>query len=127
MTQLIIGSKSHKLSFSKLSNPGSEIREFGEFSVQAKIGAFSGAANCWLDRRDFVFLLNDLKQMNRTLNGEHIFKPIEEQVCFKISLQALGGINIEGELQEKAGGWGQLIKFQFGSDQTMLGPLIKEL
>lgn len=122
-----LGPTGNQISFALKQSPGKQPYDFGLFNVTVHAGKFSGSASCYLNRNDFSSLLIALERMDTFLIGSHKFEPIEGQIILKIEMQKLGGVDIEGDLFEQSGGWGNSLKFSIGLDQTFLKSTKREL
>jgi len=85
-----------------------------------------------VDRKFFfewIFLLDFLKNlehMNKELSGEAILKCEYEEEFIKVSCISQGHIRVAGLIVDQS--WlRQEFRFEFETDQTMLGPLIRDI
>jgi len=67
-----------------------------------------------------------LRELDRTLEGEAILKPQWEPQHLRFSGDGLGRVSVAGELIEH-GPHRQFVSFEFATDQTCLGPLVRAL
>lgn len=93
-------------------------------SVQA--GAFSGTFDATLMTCDFSRFRKQLQSLYVTLEGVASFDTIEAQLLFKCEGNGRGGVVVRGTVQDHAGN-GNVLRFQFETDQTYLPPVIAEL
>lgn len=127
MHSIFIGSEHHFLRLdyaAPLDN-----KWLGRFRAEVRDGMFSGEATCWdnPDVNSGIFGFRDqLEQMNQTLKGKAVFEPLEEQLVFKMRVDSLGSINVDGRLFSQAT-YGTSLTFEFGIDQTYLPGIISQL
>lgn len=82
---------------------------------------------------EFVFeewslqqFISGLTDMDSTLSGKAVLKPMWETDYVELEMTSLGHVNIIGEFVQQ-GDFDQMIKFGFETDQTLLAPLRDKL
>lgn len=96
-------------------------------------------ANLWLRSGGFQFetefffevwslqqFISGLTDMDRTLNGKAVLKPMWETDYVELAMTSLGHVSVTGEFVQP-GDFDQMIKFGFETDQTCLAPLRDKL
>lgn len=80
----------------------------------------------YFDDSHFPDAIKALKAMDAGRAGEAIIKGQWEEDYIKFALNDLGHVFVSGELYEHSD-MAQSFKFEFRTDQTVLGPLIRDL
>jgi hypothetical protein len=112
-----------KIQISKLSYSS---EDWFEYSVKVNAGSFVASINAFMQTSDFVAFRTQLIRLNKTLKGEAILLPREEQFTLKLKGNGMGQIEVSGEAFEVAS-YGNFLKFEFGLDQTYLAECIDSL
>jgi hypothetical protein len=112
-----------KIQISKLSYSS---EDWFEYSVKVNAGSFVASINAFMQTSDFVAFRTQLIRLNKTLKGEAILLPREEQFTLKLKGNGMGQIEVSGEAFEVAS-YGNCLKFEFGLDQTYLAECIDSL
>lgn len=89
-------------------------------------GRFSCEGRFYFDERHLADAIEQLQSMERGSPGEAIIKDESEQDYVQFEMNRLRHVFVTGELREISER-PQLFKFGFGTDQTVLGPLIRDL
>ncbi len=112
-----------KIQISKLSYSS---EDWFEYSVKVNAGSFVASINAFMQTSDFVAFRTQLIRLNKTLKGEAILLPREEQFTLKLKGNGMGQIEVSGEAFEVAS-YGNCLNFEFGLDQTYLAECIDSL
>jgi len=70
--------------------------------------------------------IEQLEQMDQTLKGKAVLKPMYEDHFIEVELSSAGHVTVRGQVIEYSE-MPQSLKFEFNTDQTCLAPLIREL
>jgi hypothetical protein len=112
-----------KIQISKLSYSS---EDWFEYNVKVNAGSFVTSINAFMQTRDFVAFRTQLIRLNKTLKGEAILLPREEQFTLKLKGNGMGKIEVSGEAFEVPS-YGNCLKFEFDLDQTYLSECIDSL
>ena len=91
--------------------------------VAVYAGGFQGETSPFVEARDFVVFLADLRKLFTELKGTAKFTTTENQVGFVLSGDGLGHIKLQGHLLDRAG-IGNRLDFIVSYDQTSLADSI---
>jgi hypothetical protein len=91
--------------------------------VSVYAGGFQGEASPFVEARDFVVFLADLRKLFTELKGTATFTTTETQIGFVLSGDGLGHIKLQGHLLDRAG-IGNRLEFMISYDQTSLADSI---
>ena len=101
----------------------------GEFRVRVSTGLFTGEAECWDNRggtNGIYGFRSQIEKMNQKLEGQAVFRPMEEQISFRLSMTRTGRVDLNGRLFEHAH-YGTNLNFEIGLDQSYLPSIIADL
>ena len=92
--------------------------------VQA--GSFSGKFGCCLRQDDFTSFLPSALSLYETLQGKAEFQTMEDQICFVLSGNGRGNIEVKATAMDQAG-IGNSLSFSLVIDQTILGKALEDI
>ena len=95
-----------------------------QLSVRSE--AFAGSMQFCFEPSPLEKFVADLERMDRTLTGDARLKPLYEESQVTLEMTHSGGVVVSGDLVQYAGHTHRL-QFGFGTDQTCLAPLIRDL
>lgn len=100
-------------------------KDFG-CRLQLKSGPFSADYDFYFEGYALDQFIAALGEMEVTLRGEAVLKPMFEDYFLKLQLDQTGHVKVSGELFVYSDNV-QKLTFAFQTDQTCLGPFIKSL
>lgn len=100
--------------------------EWHEYEITIKAGKFNTTINAFMQNKDLLAFTTQLKKLYKTLSGEAILLPVEEQFTLKLQGNGSGKIEVTGKAFENAC-YGNTLAFEFELDQTYLPDCIDSL
>jgi hypothetical protein len=97
-----------------------------EARVSIRAGAFDGSFDATLMTCDFPPFRSQLQRLYETLEGTATFETIERQLRIECSGNGQGGIAVHGVAKDRPTD-GNLLRFEFNTDQTFLPAVISDL
>jgi hypothetical protein len=88
--------------------------------------AFSVSKEFYIEPMQMDKFLKEIEEMNKTLKGLALMKPLYEEEYIEFSCDKIGHINVKGEIFEHSE-ISQHLKFEFVTDQTCLPDFINDL
>ena len=97
-----------------------------EATVSIRAGGFGGSFDATLMTCDFPPFRTQLQRLYETLDGTATFETIERQLRIECAGNGCGGIAIQGVAKDQVAD-GNVLRFEFGVDQTFLPAIISDL
>jgi hypothetical protein len=88
-------------------------------------GAFAAELPFYSDQYGLDSFLEDLRRMKESMVGTAVLSTPNEDPFIKLTVDRTGSVLVSGLLVDYDHGW-QRLEFSFGTDQTVLGPLIRD-
>jgi hypothetical protein len=97
-----------------------------ECELYVRSSGFIAERQFWFEEPEVGTFLASVAEMDRTLEGSAELRTRYEENGFRLELGPRGTITVSGTLREY-GAMEQVLRFAFTTDQTVLGPLARDL
>jgi hypothetical protein len=94
--------------------------------AEISVKGFQGTIRPSFETHDFLSFFRQLQELYRTLKGEAVFTPREEQLTLRIVAATGGRMHLSGEAWSEAK-YGNKLEFELELDQTFLAEPLKQL
>jgi hypothetical protein len=101
------------------------VEGWSDVEVCIHAGGFRAAYRASFMAEDFASFLDGLRQVWKTLAGEAVFRPFEEQLFLRVAGNGRGGVEVTGEAWDMSPG--NRLRFGLSLDQTYLEEPIRQL